>query len=77
MYQSRETMKKLYFFFATLLLLATGSTSLNAQCPYDNDYYTDLSAPSVIGASVGEGNCIFAGEYYTLTGLQAGSTYRI
>ncbi len=77
MYQERETMKKLYSIFITLLLLTFASNSLKAQCPYDNNFYTTLSAPSVIGASVGGGDCIYAGEYYRISGLQAGSTYRI
>ena len=77
MYQSNETMKKIYSIITSLLLLTVLSTSIKAQCAYNNANWTTYSAPTVIGASVGDGDCIYAGEYNRITGLQAGSTYRI
>ena len=77
MYQSNETMKKIYSILTSLLLLTVLSTSIKAQCAYNNANWTTYSAPTVIGASVGTDDCIYAGESNRITGLQAGSTYRI
>ncbi|MBL4655689.1 MAG: PKD domain-containing protein, partial [Bacteroidia bacterium] len=48
----------------------------NAQCAYDNVLYLTWTAPTVIGGTVSS-SCTYGGEYNTVTGMAAGSTYRI
>jgi len=70
-------MKKIYALLTALILIAASSFSLKAQCPYNNSIYVTLNAPNTLGASIGTGDCIYPGEYYRVTGMQAGSIYRI
>lgn len=70
-------MNHFYKFLATLVFLVGLTPSSQAQCPNDNSLYDILPAPSTIGASVGGGDCIFGGEYYRVTNMVAGNTYRI
>jgi uncharacterized surface protein with fasciclin (FAS1) repeats/subtilisin-like proprotein convertase family protein len=71
-------MRQYYNLILAALLSFSGLfTSLNAQCPYNNTLYFSYNAPSVIGASVGNEECIFAGEFYRINNMQAGFTYRI
>lgn len=71
-------MKKLYAILTILTaILGLSSGTLNAQCENNNGILTVYGAPSVVGASVGDGVCILAGESFRIINLQAGSTYRI
>jgi subtilisin-like proprotein convertase family protein len=73
-----DTMKKiLQLFTLTLLAVLVFGNQAQAQCPNNNVLFTQYSAPTTIGASVGSEVCIYAGEYYLLNNMQAGSTYRI
>lgn len=73
-----RTMKKLYtLFFPLLLLAAMAGTPAYAQCPYNNNMFTALAAPTTIGSSVGNEICLFAGEGFRIMNVQAGSVYRI
>ena len=68
----KKTLLVLIAVFAGLFNL-----SLQAQCPNNNTLFFTYPAPTTIGASVGTGICIFAGEHYVITNMQAGSTYRL
>ena len=73
-----DTMKKiLQLFTLTLLAVFAFGNRAEAQCSNDNVLFFNYSAPTTIGASVGSEVCIYAGEYYLLNNMQAGSTYRI
>lgn len=73
-----DTMKKiLQLITLTLLAVFSLGNRAQAQCSNDNVLFFDYSAPTTIGASVGSEVCIYAGEYYLLNNMQAGSTYRI
>ena len=72
-------MKKFYSIL-TLITFFAGSmaSQLIAQCANNNTLLTFATAPSVIGASTGaQIGCIYPGEFIRVSGLQAGSTYRI
>lgn len=73
-----DTMKKiLQLFTLTLLAVLAFGNRAQAQCSNDNVLFFEYSAPTTIGASVGSEVCIYAGEYYLISNMQAGSTYRI
>ncbi|MEX1188043.1 MAG: GEVED domain-containing protein, partial [Bacteroidia bacterium] len=69
-------MKNIYRNLIALTILILSSFSLQAQCPYNNQLWVTIGAPTTIGASVGE-QCVFPGEFIRISGMQAGSTYRI
>jgi hypothetical protein len=73
-----DTMKKiLQLFTLTLLAVFAFGNRAQAQCANNNVLFFGYSAPTTIGASVGSEVCIYAGEYYLISNMQAGSTYRI
>lgn len=59
--------------FSLVLLLLSGS-GVFAQCPNDNIFYETIPAPTATSSQSTE---LFGGEYSTVTGLVAGTTYRI
>lgn len=78
MFQSHDTMKKfLQLLTATVFAWVFAVSTAQAQCPNDNVFFFGYSAPTTIGASVGSEVCIYAGEYYLISNMVAGSTYRI
>ena len=78
MFQSHDTMKKfLQLLTATVFAWILAASPAQAQCPNDNVFFFGYSAPTTIGASVGSEVCIYAGEYYLISNMDAGSTYRI
>jgi hypothetical protein len=72
----QQPMKNFFRSFLIVLLAFWGSLA-KAQCPNDNSIFFTYAAPTTIGASVGSGICIYGGEYYLLTNMVAGNTYRL
>ena len=68
---------KNFFRSVFFLMLAFWGSLAKAQCPNDNTLFFTYAAPTTIGASVGSGICIFGGEYYVVTNMVAGNTYRL
>ena len=72
-------MKKLLQILAvsSLILIGGFQNKAFAQCENNNTVTQTFPAPTTVGKSVGGQICVFPGEAFRLTDLQAGSTYRI
>ncbi|MBE2247464.1 MAG: hypothetical protein IAE67_09420, partial [Candidatus Competibacteraceae bacterium] len=64
-------MKKIYYSFLIIFLVGLLSNQANAQCPFNNTYYTTVTPPCP-GTSTA--TCVFGGEYVTVN-VTAGNTY--